>query len=309
VAAPTITSAASATFTAGTAGTFSVTTTGFNAGQYGITAAAVELVSPQPAIAPSTQQVLNNSGGPVAVVITGGTLTFVFVNGAQAGTAAGTYLVPAGGNISITYSVAPTWTWYDADGSPALPINMTFTDNGSGGATIAGTPGDSAGIYPILITANNLTPPNALQVFILTQLKAVLPPNKSIICPRCTLITGLFLNIQNTQYLCPRCEWRFTLGTKAPTGVTNAGVAAGAVALPMASGGAAFTTGMVLVVDTGNNAEVTTVVAPGGTGTSVPVQALAKPHLTAAAFGQISLAVTYGSTGEEAVPVAPSWGF
>jgi hypothetical protein len=77
----------------------------------------------------------------------------------------------------------------------------------------------------------------------------------------------------------------------------------------MASGGAAFTTGMVLVVDTGNNSEVTTVVAPGGTGTSVPVQALAKSHLTAAAFGQISLAVTYGSTGEEAVPVAPSWGF
>jgi hypothetical protein len=48
----------------------------------------------------------------VYVTVTGGTVTNVSVNGATAGTGPGTYAVPAGGTIALTYSVAPTWNWF-----------------------------------------------------------------------------------------------------------------------------------------------------------------------------------------------------
>lgn len=75
-----------------------------------------------PAVPLTTVAVTNNYHGSVAVTVSGGTLTFVFVNGVQAGTSAGTYIVPAHGTISITYSVAPTWTW----ASTAALVTDTF---------------------------------------------------------------------------------------------------------------------------------------------------------------------------------------
>jgi hypothetical protein len=60
----------------------------------------------------TTVPVTNVTGFPVFVTISGGTLTFVFVNSIQVGTTAGTYPVPIGGTISITYSAAPTWSWF-----------------------------------------------------------------------------------------------------------------------------------------------------------------------------------------------------
>jgi hypothetical protein len=83
----------------------------------------------------TTNLVTNSTGTVVQVTVTGGTLTFVFVNGVQAGTTAGTYLVPAGGTISITYSVAPTWAWAlppisagVSAGGLALPFSPTGTN-------------------------------------------------------------------------------------------------------------------------------------------------------------------------------------
>lgn len=64
-----------------------------------------------PAVPASTTPVTNTSPIAASVVISGGTLTNVSVNGATVGTGDGTYVVPAGGTIAITYSVAPTWTW------------------------------------------------------------------------------------------------------------------------------------------------------------------------------------------------------
>lgn len=72
---------------------------------------------------------------PVAVVIgaNGATITNVTVNGATAGTAAGTYIVPAGGSISIAYTVAtPTWTW-------ALPAISASVAAGGTSLTFAPT--------------------------------------------------------------------------------------------------------------------------------------------------------------------------
>lgn len=67
-----------------------------------------------PAVPATTVAQQNASNQAVQVVISpnGATITAVTVNGVVVGTAAGTYTVPAGGTISITYTVAtPTWVW------------------------------------------------------------------------------------------------------------------------------------------------------------------------------------------------------
>lgn len=64
-----------------------------------------------PAVPASTTPVTNASPLPATVVISGGTVTTILVNGVSAGSGDGTYTVPPGGTIAVTYSVAPTWTW------------------------------------------------------------------------------------------------------------------------------------------------------------------------------------------------------
>jgi hypothetical protein len=90
-----------------------------------------------PAVPASTVAAANNTGTVVSVVISGGTLTFVFVNGVQVGTTAGTYLVPVGGTISITYSVAPTWTWALPLTSGAISLGGLAIPLTSGGTNFA----------------------------------------------------------------------------------------------------------------------------------------------------------------------------
>jgi hypothetical protein len=89
-----------------------------------------------------------------------------------------------------------------------------------------------------------------------------------------------------------------TTGTPAsPSGTTNAGVAAGAIALPVASGGASFTAGMyVWIEDAGTPAlNETCLVGSGSTATSV---VLASPgtrfaHLTATPFTNTAAPYTH----------------
>jgi len=64
-----------------------------------------------PGFPTSTTPVTNTNAWPVFVTIAGGTLTSVKINGTQVGTTAGTYVLPVGSNISVTYTVAPTWNW------------------------------------------------------------------------------------------------------------------------------------------------------------------------------------------------------
>lgn len=71
-----------------------------------------------PAVPASTVAAQNNTNQNYSVVISAGTLTQVSVNGIVVGTADGTYIVPPGGFISITYTVAPTWTWTATQTSP-----------------------------------------------------------------------------------------------------------------------------------------------------------------------------------------------
>lgn len=88
-----------------------------------------------PAVPASTTPQTNTNSYPVTVVITGGTgLTSVVVNGVQVGTTAGTYTVPAGGTIAITYTSAPTWTW--ANPNVGLPGSINTTTTYVAGATV-----------------------------------------------------------------------------------------------------------------------------------------------------------------------------
>lgn len=82
-------------------------------------------VPSQPAVPASTVSQQNVNPYPVYVVISGGSgLTAVTVNGLTVGTGDGTYIVPAAGTISVTYSVtAPTWVWSNAN--PALNVVPT----------------------------------------------------------------------------------------------------------------------------------------------------------------------------------------
>ena len=181
--APAITSGNSAAFTAGTQGTFPVTSTGSPtakitesgalpsgvtltdngngtatlagtpasgaAGSYPLTITASNGVSPDA----SQSFTLTVSPALAAPVITSATGT-TFAAGQ-----AGTFSVTTTGNPTAALSATST---------PALPSGVTFKDNGNGTATLAGTPpAGSQGTYTLTVTAKNSTG-TATQSFVLT---------------------------------------------------------------------------------------------------------------------------------------------
>ena len=181
--APAITSGSSAAFTAGTQGTFPVTSTGSPtakitesgalpsgvtltdngngtatlagtpasgaAGSYPLTITASNGVSPDA----SQSFTLTVSPALAAPVITSATGT-TFAAGQ-----AGTFSVTTTGNPTAALSATST---------PALPSGVTFKDNGNGTATLAGTPpAGSQGTYTLTVTAKNSTG-TATQSFVLT---------------------------------------------------------------------------------------------------------------------------------------------
>jgi hypothetical protein len=77
-----------------------------------------------------------------------------------------TFTVGSSGFFTVTTTGTPTPT---LTMSGALPTGLTFTDNGNGTATLAGTPAaNMGGVYSLSITAGNGATPNATQSFTLT---------------------------------------------------------------------------------------------------------------------------------------------
>lgn len=64
-----------------------------------------------PGVPASGTPLVSTFNWDVLVTITGGTMTNVVINGTSVGSGAGTYVLPALGTITLTYTVAPTWTW------------------------------------------------------------------------------------------------------------------------------------------------------------------------------------------------------
>lgn len=81
----------------------------------------------QPAVPASTVAQQNVNSYPVRVVVSGGTATATFVNGIQVGVGDGTFIVPSGGSISITYSLAPTWVWSNAFPSSTANLGAGYS--------------------------------------------------------------------------------------------------------------------------------------------------------------------------------------
>ena len=179
VAAPTIASAASTTFTIGAPGSFTVTTTGF----------PVPIIARGGATLPPGVTFVDNlngtgtlsgtpaSGGVFAITFTATnsvgsspvqnfTLT---VTGAPVITsaAAATFTEGMAGSFTVTTNAFPLASI--AIGGVVLPAGLTFADNGDGTGTLTGTPAAATGgTYAMTFTATNPLGSSPAQAFTLT---------------------------------------------------------------------------------------------------------------------------------------------
>ena len=174
-----ITSADSATFTAGQPGTFTVTTTGVPTcalSETGALPPGVTFTDNGDGTATLAGTPAADSGGPYPFtinatngVIPDATQSFTLtVNQACQITSAdsATFTVGQPGTFTVTTTGYPTCALSE---TAALPPGVTFTDNGDGTATLAGTPAlDSGGPYPFTINATDGVSPAATQSFTLT---------------------------------------------------------------------------------------------------------------------------------------------
>ena len=64
-----------------------------------------------PAVPASTTALVNPYCVPVAVAITGGTVSQIQINGMQVTGTGGTYYLQPGNSITLVYTVAPSWSW------------------------------------------------------------------------------------------------------------------------------------------------------------------------------------------------------
>jgi hypothetical protein len=65
-----------------------------------------------PAIPASGTPLTNSTGSACLVTLRGGTVSVVAVAGVALSVVSALVLVPAGATVTLTYAVAPTWTWY-----------------------------------------------------------------------------------------------------------------------------------------------------------------------------------------------------
>ena len=175
-AAPIITSPNSSTFTLGIANTFTVTDTGFPTPTLSESVALPGWLSFNPNTGVLSGTPTAGSGGVYHLTFTATngvgspavqnfTLT---VNHAPAVTSLGstTFTVGTAGTFTVTATGFPQDTLKEVG---MLPAGVTFTDNGNGTATLAGTPNAGRGrIYSFTITAANGVAPDATQTFTLT---------------------------------------------------------------------------------------------------------------------------------------------
>ena len=183
--APAITSANNTTFTVGSAGTFTVTTTGFPTGtsmvigETGALPGGVTFTNNGDGTATLAGTPGAGTGGTYPITITAGngvgtdaTQSFTLtVNQAPAITSANTIIFTEtlAGTFTVTTTGFPTGASMVIGETGALPGGVAFTNNGDGTATLAGTPAlGTNGSYPITITAGNGVGTNATQSFTLT---------------------------------------------------------------------------------------------------------------------------------------------
>jgi hypothetical protein len=179
-AAPTIVSAASTTFAIGAAGSFTVSSDGFPAPTLSVsgtlpTGVTFAAQGNGTGLLSGTPQAGSSGAYPLSITATNGvgtaaTQSFVLtVTGAPVFTSAAAAAFQAGtpGTFQVTTTGSPVATSITRAGT--LPAGVTFTYNGNGTATIAGTPGaGTGGVYPLTLTASNGQGSPVVQNFQLT---------------------------------------------------------------------------------------------------------------------------------------------
>jgi len=206
---PAVTSANQTTFTVGSTGTFTVTTTGLPAPALSETGALPTGVT----FTDNGDGTATLAGRPAAG--TGG--TYLLTIGAANGVAP-----DASQDFTLTVVEAPTIASLDhasfgvgeagtftfhTTGSPTptvsetggLPTGVSFTPNGDGTATLAGTP-TAAGSYPLTIGAANGVGQDASQSFTLTVADAVTLPHEKSFAPT-SGVAGTKVTLTGTSLL------------------------------------------------------------------------------------------------------------
>jgi hypothetical protein len=184
---PSITSANNTAFAMGQSNTFTVTATGSSSIQISESGALPTGVTfsngvlsgiPLPGTAGIYSLIFTASNGLLPNATQNFTLSVLGSPTITSGNSAA-FVVGFAGTFTLTSAGFPTAAWSEIG---ALPTGVTFTDNGNGTATLAGTPAPgTAGTYPLGITAANGVPPNATQTFTLTvnQAPAITTGNSS----------------------------------------------------------------------------------------------------------------------------------
>ncbi len=218
--APVITSANTTTFTTGTAGTFTVTATGFPAPIFSETGALPSGVTLNTTTGVLSGTPAAGTGGTYIVTVkatnASGTATQTFtlvVDQAPAITSASTttFTTGASGTFTVTTTGYPTATITE---SGTLPSGVTFVDNGNGTATLSGTPAaGTGGSYTITIAAANAVS-TAHQTFTLVVNQA--PVITSVNAATFTTGKSNTFTVTATGYAAPTFSETGTL----PSGVT-----------------------------------------------------------------------------------------
>ena len=226
--APRISSAEATTFTAGTAGSFTVTTT---AGTPPTT--TLTLSGDRP-----TGVTFTDNGNGTGTLTgtpgsgTGGTYPLVITASNTAGSTEQTFTltvreaprITSAANATFALRVAGTFTVTTAAGFPtaltlrstgALPAGLTLTDNGNGTATLSGTP-TTGGISTVTVTAGNGVDPDATQALRVTVTAA--PVITSTATTTFTAGTPGSFTVTTTAGTPPTTT--LTLSGDRPTGVT-----------------------------------------------------------------------------------------
>jgi len=287
---PAITSNASTTFTAGSAGSFGVTTTGYPAPALSIGGATlpsgVTFVDNGNGTATLSGTPATGSGGTYPFTITANntvnpnaTQNFTLtVNEAAAVTSnsSTTFTTGSAGTFSVTTRGFPKPSL--SNGGATLPSGVTFTDNGNGTATLSGTPAaGTGGTYPMTITAHNGIGSDDAQSYTLT--------------------------VNQPAAVTSASSTTFKVGTAGSFGVTSTGFPKPGLSI----GGATLPSG-VTFVDNGNGTATLSGTPAAGTGGTYPFTVTAHNGVGSDGTQNFTLTVDPGVTVASISPNAAGQG-
>jgi Putative Ig domain len=327
--APAITSASTATFSTGVAGTYTVTTTGFpaptitesgtlpsglafTANTNGTATIAGTAAAGTAGTYPVTISATNASGSTATLALT----ITVTTSGPPTITSAATadFTVNQAGAVAITTTGSPTPTITETG---ALPAGLTFTNNGNGTALLSGT-ATVTGTTPITITASNGISPNATQTFTIVVGQA--PTFTSANTATGAVGTAFTFTVTTGGYPAPSFGWSnvppgltFTANTNGTATLAGTPTTAGTYAMPLSAANTYGTAQQTLTVTvrqapaiTSANAATLTV----GTAGTFTVTGTGSPTPTFTESGALPSGVTFtgNSNGTATLAGTPAAG-